>query len=94
MKIPRWQEHLRSIVLKEQANRLAELVAYQIDVVQEAVDVVAHSESLRRLFSLLLVMGNHVNHGNPKGNALGFHISSLPSVSRESSIFILTKNAS
>ncbi|VDN52986.1 unnamed protein product [Dracunculus medinensis] len=68
---------LNCLILKEELKNIFNIVQPQIDIILTALSEIKDSESLRKIFCILLQVGNFLNANGNCGNAIGFRLNSL-----------------
>jgi len=75
-KIPRYEQKLKSISFRKRFTERLLVAQSQADSVCDAATELSSSDSVERLFVLVLALGNYMNKG-ARGNSPGFKLSSL-----------------
>ncbi|CAG5098861.1 Oidioi.mRNA.OKI2018_I69.XSR.g16043.t1.cds [Oikopleura dioica] len=75
-KILRYENKLCAIVFRKKFTERRSNAISNADAVKEACTELKNSKSIRKLFLLVLALGNYMNKGN-RGNSPGFKLSSL-----------------
>ncbi|XP_024012614.1 formin-like protein 13 [Eutrema salsugineum] len=81
MKVPRVEKKLRVLSFKIQfCSQISEL-RNSLSVVNSAAEQIKSSEKFKRIMQTILALGNALNQGTSRGNAVGFKLDSLPKLS-------------
>ena len=75
-RISHYEQRLNTLFYKKKFAQSISEMEPKIVAVQEASKEVARSKKLKKLLEIILALGNYMNRG-PRGNAVGFRISSL-----------------
>ena len=75
--IPRLEGRLKAMKFKSQMETDIEQWQKQVEQLTEGCSCVQESEKLRALFQVVLDVGNALNAGTAKGNAIGFRMGTL-----------------
>jgi len=75
--IPRLEQRVRCVLFKLRFDDAIESAQDELAQLREATDAVASSARLAALMHAVLSVGNELNAGTMKGNAVGFRLSSL-----------------
>ena len=75
--VPRFNEKITVFDLFHDFDNQVEFIAGSLEKVKDFVDSVLENEGLKRALGTILMIGNFINHGNFRGAAEGFEISSL-----------------
>ncbi|GMT11570.1 hypothetical protein PFISCL1PPCAC_2867, partial [Pristionchus fissidentatus] len=78
--IPRYEQRLKCLHIIRSFKERLDLLEPSIQVVSRCCLSVSSSRRLRQLLSLVLAVGNYLNHGKRSGDASAFEISSLLSL--------------
>lgn len=75
--IPNFRERAAAMLYRRKFEVELEEIKPEINILLQAAQEMRASESLKRVLSVVLVMGNTLNGGSFRGNASGFHIGDL-----------------
>ncbi|XP_067227217.1 FH2 domain-containing protein 1 isoform X2 [Chanodichthys erythropterus] len=78
--LPRYEVRLKALLLKEEFFPSYTAMKHDIAIVLTAVNELLNCEELHNVLHLVLQAGNIMNAGGSAGNAVGFRLSSLPSL--------------
>jgi len=68
---------LELFLFKQQFQSLIEGIDVKLDLVKRVADICKNSQYLKKIFALILLIGNYLNGGTNKGEAYGFKLSTL-----------------
>ncbi|CAA7032359.1 unnamed protein product [Microthlaspi erraticum] len=81
MKVPRVDKKLRAFSFKIQFSSQISQLRDSLNVVHSTAEQIKNSEKLKRIMQTVLAIGNALNQGTNRGNAVGFKLDSLPKLS-------------
>uniref|UniRef100_A0A1J3D5Z8 Formin-like protein n=1 Tax=Noccaea caerulescens TaxID=107243 RepID=A0A1J3D5Z8_NOCCA len=81
MKVPRVEQKLRVFSFKIQFCSQISQLRDSLNVVNSTAEQIKNSEKLKRIMQTILAIGNALNQGTNRGNAVGFKLDSLPKLS-------------
>ncbi|XP_021740086.1 formin-like protein 13 isoform X3 [Chenopodium quinoa] len=77
MRVPRVEAKLRVFAFKMQFSNQASDLRKSLNIVNSAADQIRSSMKLKRIMQTVLSLGNALNQGTARGNAVGFRLDSL-----------------
>uniref|UniRef100_UPI003AAE7582 FH2 domain-containing protein 1-like n=1 Tax=Centroberyx gerrardi TaxID=166262 RepID=UPI003AAE7582 len=77
VKVPGYEERLKTMVLREEFFPLMEEVKNSVAVMTKAANELLDCDDLHSIILLVLKAGNYMNAGGYSGNAIGFRMTSL-----------------
>jgi hypothetical protein len=79
--IPLLEKRLKTWLFKQKFSELVMDANRHIQVIQHGLDAIEGSKSFHKILAVILVMGNYLNEGTEKGEAVGFKLSTLEKLS-------------
>eukprot|EP00834_Sanchytrium_tribonematis_P000590 NODE_11_length_54881_cov_1.430718.p3 type:complete len:952 gc:universal NODE_11_length_54881_cov_1.430718:36331-33476(-) len=79
--VPRCEQRLKALLFKQKMNERIEDARPQIEMISKAANQLFQSKKLRRVFEVVLAVGNYLNADSTRGGAYGFSIELLPKLS-------------
>ena len=77
LKLPSYEFRLNTLILKEDFDTSMEKLKPSVETMRRAVEDILNNEILPEILSIILSVGNYMNHGSHAGNAYAFKITSL-----------------
>uniref|UniRef100_A0A673B689 FH2 domain containing 3 n=1 Tax=Sphaeramia orbicularis TaxID=375764 RepID=A0A673B689_9TELE len=77
VKVPGYQERLKTMMLREEFFPLMEEVKNSVDILTKAANELLDCDDLHSVIRLVLKAGNYMNAGGFSANAIGFRMTSL-----------------
>ena len=75
--VPRFSDKITVFDLFHDFDNQVEFIAGSLEKVKDFIDSILKNEGLKRALGTILMIGNFINHGNFRGAAEGFEISTL-----------------
>ena len=75
--VPRFSDKITVFDLFHDFDNQVEFIAGSLEKVKDFIDSILENEGLKRALGTILMIGNFINHGNFRGAAEGFEISTL-----------------
>ena len=84
--VPRCEQRLKCLLFKAKMMEKIEDAKPQIELIYKNCLLITQSKKLRRIFEIVLAIGNYLNADSTKGGAYGFSIDLLPKLANIKSI--------
>ncbi|KAJ3164400.1 hypothetical protein HK101_000443 [Irineochytrium annulatum] len=75
--VPRLHQRLQSMIFRQKFNEIVAEAGPQLATIRDAVEAISRSDSLATIMRYVLVIGNYMNAGTFRGQALGFRVEVL-----------------
>eukprot|EP00743_Colponemidia_sp_Colp-15_P012191 GILK01013794.1.p1 GENE.GILK01013794.1~~GILK01013794.1.p1 ORF type:complete len:473 (-),score=108.47 GILK01013794.1:159-1577(-) len=79
--IPKLSDRLDAFIFKLRFQQLVDELGKNLAIVRGALGEVKRSQKLKRVFEVILALGNYLNGGSARGQAYGFKLDSLNKLS-------------